>query len=92
MTIPANLTHAEVGAFLIAIGQHMLDHNVCAEAVIQPELIQDDLDYATNLAEVMHNVNEYEDMPEERCLEILNNLTLPEAISFIHPAFLKPKA
>jgi hypothetical protein len=85
MTIPTNLTHAEVGAFLMAVGQHMIDHDVCAEAVVQPEDVRDNLPYAENLARSMIDAYIYKPMHPGRALEILSNLTLEEAVSFIRP-------
>jgi hypothetical protein len=83
MTIPANLTHAEVGAFLMAVGQHMIDHDVCAEAVVQPEDVRDNLPYAENLAHSMIDAYIYLPMHPGRALEILQSLTLEEAIAFV---------
>lgn len=81
MTIPANLTHAEVGAYLVAIGHHMVEHDVCADAVLAPDMLKD-LEYAENLAGEMVMANFYGTLDTTRALDIVTSLTLAEAIDF----------
>jgi len=83
MAIPTDLTHAEVGAYLIAIGTHMVDQDVCAEAVVDAEFLKDE-GYALPLAAEMMAGETYRGIETERALEILTNLTLEEAITFVN--------
>ncbi len=77
--IPNNLTHREVGAFLMAIGEHMVDHGVCADAVLAEDMIFDS-DYRLKLGE---DINRHEGygLSRER-LDQLLSLTLEDAITF----------
>jgi hypothetical protein len=88
MTIPNNLTHAEVGAFLIAVGLSMIEDDVCAEAVIDPAMFGDPQYLNTLTAVMQENVH---DMSEDRAVQIITNLTPEEAISFVnidHPGLI----
>ena len=70
--IPPNLTHAEVGAFLSAVGEQMIERDLCAEAVLDghsDQAMTDDLWVHYGVA-------------EERIPELLQ-LTLQEAIEFV---------
>jgi hypothetical protein len=80
MTIPINLTCAEVGAFLVAIGQHMVDNDVCAAAVLDPECLKDD-EYASELIGNIDDAEWHMGVSCERANELLQ-LTLEEAINF----------
>jgi hypothetical protein len=84
MTIPANLTHAEAGAFLMAVGEHMVDHDVCASAVLAPDMLADDA-YLKILADDLWRAafGGGQDLVDGRAEEILTNLTLEEAIAFV---------
>ena len=77
--IPPNLTHAEVGAFLVAVGQHMIDHDVAAEAVLDFEHY--DAECREDLLQDLRGVDPFVSLSRERAEELLG-LTLAEAIEF----------
>ncbi len=88
--IPKNLTHAEVGAFLCAVGTHMIDNNVCADAVLDPKLL-DVEEYFQSLWDAMSDADWASGMDSSRAKEILGltsegarvpGLSLEEAVNF----------
>lgn len=83
MTIPAGLTHAEVGALLVAVGRHMIDWDVCAEAVLDPMEGTDRSTYFSLLAGEMVLAHSIDDLDRSRAQLILTHLTLQEAIQFV---------
>ncbi len=78
--IQTNLTHAEVGAFLMAIGQRMINSDLCADAVL--DTLQDKLYRKQFVSDIQKHFYDHDDISDERCEELLS-LTLEEAIEFV---------
>jgi hypothetical protein len=81
MTIPKNLTHAEVGAFLIAVGRHMVDHDLAAETVLCWDSYSEPEEARLEFIKRMNEAHWGEEITEYRGLELLA-LTLEEAITY----------
>lgn len=81
MTIPTNLTHAEVGAFLAAVAVNMMDYDLAAETVLCWDSYTDPEDAMHKFAERIAEQDVYGDLTLERAEELVQ-LTLAEAISF----------
>lgn len=76
-----NLTAAECGALLVAVGKHMIDHNVTAEAVLDFSDRADPITARQTLLDTMVDA-EWSGMSEDRAALILHSVTLEEAITF----------
>ncbi len=57
MTTPINLTHAEVGAYLAAIGEHMMQHDVAA-LTVESELGPGDVVFDQRTVEMRETIAE----------------------------------
>jgi hypothetical protein len=78
--IPPNLTYDEVGAFLMAVGEHMRDYDVCAGAVLDA-FVMDNEAYLTEFCESIKENLMFKALGQFRSEE-LARLTLEEAINF----------
>lgn len=84
MTIPANLTHAEVGIFLQAVGLVMERHDVCFDAALDG-CNEDDMvrNISTDLFNLMDPATiGWRELVTVRAKELLT-LTGEEAVNFI---------
>lgn len=81
MAIPKNLTHEEVGALLIVVGQRMMDHSVTADVVLALDSYSDPDETLIALIKDLQGAAPYDAISDERAEEILK-LTLEEAINF----------
>lgn len=80
MTIPKDLTYEEIGALLVAVGKHMIDHDVCAEAVLDHMPIE----LCDELGRSMSDEAWSGYLDRERAEHLLRTLTLQEAIAYNH--------
>lgn len=79
MALPENLTHEEVGALLVLVGQHMLKHDVTAYVVLDLASYSDpDETRAEFLCQLQDLLPE---LSEDRAYELLG-ITLVEAVIY----------
>lgn len=81
MSVPKNLTCAEVGALLVVVGQRMMDHGVAADVVLQLDTYTDPDETLGELIRELQDAEPYDAIDDDRAAEILR-LTLEEAIDF----------
>lgn len=76
-----NLTAAECGALLVAVGKHMIDHDVTAEAVLDFRDRDDPVSAHQALVDDMREA-EWSGISYERAAQIIAGVSLEEAITF----------
>lgn len=77
-----NLTAAECGALLVAVGMHMIDHDVAAEAVLDFRDRAEPEDDRQALINEMIDATWAEALTQERAEQILAGVSLEDAITF----------
>jgi len=81
MTIPANLTHREIGAYLIAVGLYMVATDVTAEVAVDLASYTEPEEALASLASEMVEYGP-SSLHVARAAHIIEQLTLVEAVTF----------